>query len=501
MASTYDELNMDKSEIMFRELTRSIVNIYKVCLEEMGYDLCTTENEVEYHNYLINNPITINGGGYYGAGAMISGGQVTNPLELNIKEDENTYHLVLWRYAEFKTALTGRVSQRGRSNENTIEGVIYEYKTNNVLAYTIEDSADTRGNHFYNDTDTYLIPGGNSWPNESEIHRGQSAYCAKLAGGRGGFGNAMGRPGTMLAVQCAPGCLLHYGKDVGYSLGCILIGEKSVNGSRPNFTKEEWLPSNIFTTTAPNASFWKNLYDHVVPAICSGKKVALHIRKRIGTMNSTGATMGSNGPAGTPPQGLVSLTQVFTAAGYKANEDYIIRPIYATANNFVGKVINGYRAGQTDLWATESTANRLAKAIPLFKNQGWIMCIYDAYRPARASKEMYNWGLQNLGDNSGLIAQNSRHNLGNAVDLTVVDIHTKQYIQMVPNIVQPHAKANGGFDDFDRKSRDTRCKFNKGNSNQVKLRNIMEKAVGLGGINSEWWHFQTNGGSSHDVPY
>lgn len=72
---------------------------------------------------------------------------------------------------------------------------------------------------------------------------------------------------------------------------------------------------------------------------------------------------------------------------------------------------------------------------------------------------------------------------------------------MVPNIVQPHAKANGGFDDFDRKSRDTRCKFNKGNSNQVKLRNIMEKAVGLGGINSEWWHFQTNGGSSHDVPY
>ena len=60
----YDDFDMDKSEILFQELNRTIVNIYKVCLEEMGYDLYTTENKIEYHNYLINNPIRIgiNGG-------------------------------------------------------------------------------------------------------------------------------------------------------------------------------------------------------------------------------------------------------------------------------------------------------------------------------------------------------------------------------------------------------------------------------------------------------
>jgi hypothetical protein len=64
MASYAEELNMDQSEILFQELNRSIVNIYKVCMEEMGYDLYTTENQVEYHNYLINNPIKlgVNGG-------------------------------------------------------------------------------------------------------------------------------------------------------------------------------------------------------------------------------------------------------------------------------------------------------------------------------------------------------------------------------------------------------------------------------------------------------
>ena len=51
----------DRSEILMNELNRTIVNIYKVCIEEMGYDMGVTKNFIEYHNYLINTPITLRG--------------------------------------------------------------------------------------------------------------------------------------------------------------------------------------------------------------------------------------------------------------------------------------------------------------------------------------------------------------------------------------------------------------------------------------------------------
>ena len=38
-------------------LNRSIVNLYKLCFEEMGYDLGATYNKIEYKNYLYDNPI------------------------------------------------------------------------------------------------------------------------------------------------------------------------------------------------------------------------------------------------------------------------------------------------------------------------------------------------------------------------------------------------------------------------------------------------------------
>ena len=49
--------DLDQSEELFIELNRSIVNLYKLCMEEMGYDLGPTYNNVEYHNYLANDPI------------------------------------------------------------------------------------------------------------------------------------------------------------------------------------------------------------------------------------------------------------------------------------------------------------------------------------------------------------------------------------------------------------------------------------------------------------
>lgn len=51
---------LDTSETYVKQLSRLIVNTYKLCFEEMGYDLGSTLNNIEYRNYLIENPINFN---------------------------------------------------------------------------------------------------------------------------------------------------------------------------------------------------------------------------------------------------------------------------------------------------------------------------------------------------------------------------------------------------------------------------------------------------------
>ena len=48
---------LDRSEIYIKELSHAIINLYKACFEEIGYDLGDTNNSIEYHNYLASNPI------------------------------------------------------------------------------------------------------------------------------------------------------------------------------------------------------------------------------------------------------------------------------------------------------------------------------------------------------------------------------------------------------------------------------------------------------------
>lgn len=66
-------MEFDRSHILMEELNRAIVNIYKVCIEETGYDMGVTENFIEYHNYLINTPLSINGNS--GGNILLDGGE------------------------------------------------------------------------------------------------------------------------------------------------------------------------------------------------------------------------------------------------------------------------------------------------------------------------------------------------------------------------------------------------------------------------------------------
>ena len=64
---------LDESEIYIKELSHTIVNLYKLVIEDMGYDMGDTNNEIEYRNYLVDEPIEF----------LIGGGNVDDSTDLD----------------------------------------------------------------------------------------------------------------------------------------------------------------------------------------------------------------------------------------------------------------------------------------------------------------------------------------------------------------------------------------------------------------------------------
>src|SRR5690349_22752061 len=98
---------------------------------------------------------------------------------------------------------------------------------------------------------------------------------------------------------------------------------------------------------------------------------------------------------------------------------------YSTKNNFTGAPLPGYTANRAFLRA--EAADALALVQEDLRLQGLGLKIFDAYRPVRATEAMVTWTqTANRPDllKDGYIASRSRHNLGVAVDLTVINLAT-----------------------------------------------------------------------------
>jgi zinc D-Ala-D-Ala dipeptidase len=150
---------------------------------------------------------------------------------------------------------------------------------------------------------------------------------------------------------------------------------------------------------------------------------------------------------------------------------------YATTNNFTGAVLPGYEANRAFLRAEAAAA--LAVVQEDLRAQGYGLKIYDAYRPVRASEAMVAWTERaNRGDllRDGYIAARSRHNLGVAVDLTLINFVTKAEITM-----------GTPFDNF---SSAAHTKNSSGfiRANRDRLRRVMERQ-GFVNYEKEWWHY------------
>jgi D-alanyl-D-alanine dipeptidase len=152
---------------------------------------------------------------------------------------------------------------------------------------------------------------------------------------------------------------------------------------------------------------------------------------------------------------------------------------YATRDNFTGARLPGYCAARALL--LPDAARRLARVHRSLRADGLGLKVFDAYRPARASRAMVRWARR-VGRpelvTGGYIARRSNHNLGTTVDLTLVRLRDGRELGM-----------GTAFDAFTRRSSTLRARGGVLH-NRLRLRDAME-AHGFRNYSREWWHYDS----------
>ncbi len=154
------------------------------------------------------------------------------------------------------------------------------------------------------------------------------------------------------------------------------------------------------------------------------------------------------------------------------DENIIIDLRYATKSNFTGRKI--YPLDVCVL--RKETAEKLINANKEFKKRGYIIKIWDAYRPIYVQQIFWDIVKDNRfianPKNGG-----SRHNRGTAVDITLVDNRGNE-------LVMPSQ-----FDDFSINAYRYNPNASKEVSRNIKLLTEVMEANGFIALDEEWWHF------------
>jgi D-alanyl-D-alanine dipeptidase len=155
---------------------------------------------------------------------------------------------------------------------------------------------------------------------------------------------------------------------------------------------------------------------------------------------------------------------------------------YATPYNFTGAVLPGYQAPRVLL--RREAAAALARVQEALRAEGFGVKVYDGYRPVRATEAMVAWARRVRREDllrDGYIAERSRHNLGLAVDCTLVELATGRELRM-----------GTAFDTFSPAAHTANASGEVA-ANRGRLVRVMA-AEGFTNLREEWWHF------SYDVP-
>jgi zinc D-Ala-D-Ala dipeptidase len=147
---------------------------------------------------------------------------------------------------------------------------------------------------------------------------------------------------------------------------------------------------------------------------------------------------------------------------------------YATTNNFTGRIL--YRQPRAFLQGV--AADALIRAHRRAQADGFGLTIFDAYRPWRVTKKLWDATPPSQRNYVANPKKGSRHNRGCAVDLTLHDPASDGLIEMP-----------SGYDDFSvRAHRDFMDASPSAIANRARLAGYME-AEGFIGMSNEWWHF------------
>ncbi|MDD3747028.1 MAG: M15 family metallopeptidase [Anaerostipes sp.] len=193
----------------------------------------------------------------------------------------------------------------------------------------------------------------------------------------------------------------------------------------------------------------------------------------------------------TKKYGFVKVTDI--------DPDILLEIRYYSGYNFVGRRIDGYHAPIAYL--TKQAATALKHANTEFKKDGYIIKIYDAYRPQDATDDFVRWAKDKSDTKmkkffypdvdksklfeSGYIAAKTRHSRGSTVDITIVNMTTGKEID-----TGSHFDVFGEISHYDSDKVTEEQKKNRKEIHDVMIEN------GFMPYAKEWWHF-----TLEDEPY
>jgi D-alanyl-D-alanine dipeptidase len=156
---------------------------------------------------------------------------------------------------------------------------------------------------------------------------------------------------------------------------------------------------------------------------------------------------------------------------------------YATANNFMKEKL--YPAINTT-YIRYAAAKALQQVQLELKKENLGLKIFDAYRPFSVTEKMW----EPIKDERYVAnpKNGSGHNRGIAVDLTIINLTTKQELPM-----------GTGFDNFSDTAHQTFTALPKEIlDNRKLLKNVMEKN-GFKALETEWWHYSLPNTKDYEV--
>lgn len=123
---------------------------------------------------------------------------------------------------------------------------------------------------------------------------------------------------------------------------------------------------------------------------------------------------------------------------------------------------------------------QLKKAIEIFRNDGYMIVIYDAYRPTSVQQRWFDVVRVHKWVADPSIGMGGIHDRGTALDISLIDISTGEELEMptpMHTFTEESARSSDAMTDTAR-------------ANMDYMMNVMV-SCGFTYINSEWWHFQT----------